>query len=218
MKKVFALAVGILLVGFAFAAAQEETQEQTKAQAQVKAQKKIQTKAEVKAQNKVQTKSAYQHRFGTVFIDENGDGINDAARDADGDGIPNGQDADWTRPLDGSGYKDSNRVGRPGTTVAELEAEQKAMLARDDDGDGIPNGQDADWTRPLDGSGYKDSNRVGRPDDTEMTQGQKAGQLTKANFGKGSFRQGTMAAGRTAGIGVCDGTGPKGAVQRKGRR
>jgi hypothetical protein len=168
MKKVFALAVGILLVGFAFAAAQEETQEQTKAQAQVKAQKKIQTKAEIKAQNKVQTKSAYQHRFGTVFIDENGDGINDAARDADGDGIPNGQDADWTRPLDGSGYKDQNRVGRP--------------------------------------------------DDTEMTQGQKAGQLTKANFGKGSFRQGTMAAGRTAGIGVCDGTGPKGAVQRKGRR
>jgi len=165
MKKVFALAVGILLVGFAFAAAQEETQEQTKAQAQVKAQ--LKAKGEVQ-QNKVQTKATFRHRVGTKFIDENGDGINDAARDADGDGIPNGQDADWTRPLDGSGYKDQNRVGRP--------------------------------------------------DDTEMTQGQKAGQLTKANFGKGSFRQGTMAAGRTAGIGVCDGTGPKGAVQRKGRR
>ena len=24
--------------------------------------------------------------------------------DADGDGIPNGQDADWTPPLDGTGY------------------------------------------------------------------------------------------------------------------
>lgn len=25
--------------------------------------------------------------------------------DADGDGIPNGQDPDWTRPLDGTGYQ-----------------------------------------------------------------------------------------------------------------
>ena len=27
-----------------------------------------------------------------------------ADRDADGDGIPNGQDSDWTAPADGSGY------------------------------------------------------------------------------------------------------------------
>jgi len=26
-------------------------------------------------------------------------------RDADGDGIPNGLDEDWTRPLDGTGYQ-----------------------------------------------------------------------------------------------------------------
>jgi len=26
------------------------------------------------------------------------------ARDADGDGIPNSEDADWTRPFDGTGY------------------------------------------------------------------------------------------------------------------
>jgi hypothetical protein len=29
----------------------------------------------------------------------------EASRDADGDGIPNGQDPDWTRPLDGTGYQ-----------------------------------------------------------------------------------------------------------------
>jgi hypothetical protein len=50
-----------------------------------------------------------------------------------------------------------------------------------------------------------------------MTQGQKAGQMTKSNFGKGSFRTGTTAAGRMTGAGVCDGTGPKGSAQRKGR-
>jgi hypothetical protein len=43
------------------------------------------------------------------FIDENGDGINDLARDADNDGIPNCVDPDWVRPLDGSGYM--NRYG-----------------------------------------------------------------------------------------------------------
>ncbi|MCK5057800.1 MAG: hypothetical protein KAT34_14165, partial [Candidatus Aminicenantes bacterium] len=43
------------------------------------------------------------------FIDEDGDGINDNFRDHDGDGIPNHLDKDWTRPKDGSGYK--NKYG-----------------------------------------------------------------------------------------------------------
>ena len=37
------------------------------------------------------------------FIDLNGDGINDNALDADGDGVLNGQDPDFVRPQDGSG-------------------------------------------------------------------------------------------------------------------
>ena len=40
------------------------------------------------------------------FLDENGDGICDSFRDHDGDGIPNGQDPDWERPLDGDGYQE----------------------------------------------------------------------------------------------------------------
>ena len=35
-----------------------------------------------------------------MFIDEDGDGINDLMRDDDGDGIPNCQDPDWTCPGD----------------------------------------------------------------------------------------------------------------------
>lgn len=39
------------------------------------------------------------------FVDENGDGFNDLAPDADGDGIPNGLDPDFVRPRDGTGVK-----------------------------------------------------------------------------------------------------------------
>jgi len=46
------------------------------------------------------------HGFGVCgFVDENGDGFNDLAPDADGDGIPNGMDPDYVRPLDGSGQR-----------------------------------------------------------------------------------------------------------------
>ena len=34
-----------------------------------------------------------------------GGGANAFQRDDDGDGVPNGQDPDWKRPMDGSGYK-----------------------------------------------------------------------------------------------------------------
>lgn len=54
----------------------------------------------------VSQRELIQH-FG--FIDENGDGINDLGRDADNDGIPNCLDPDWTRPEDGTGYK--NKYG-----------------------------------------------------------------------------------------------------------
>jgi len=45
------------------------------------------------------------HGYGgpDFYIDENGDGFNDNAPDADGDGIPNGMDDDFVRPMDGSG-------------------------------------------------------------------------------------------------------------------
>ncbi len=61
-------------------------------------------------------KSRFQVR--TLFVDENGDGICDFAndfRDHDNDGIPNGQDSDWTRSQDGKGYRGSN--GRRGSSA-----------------------------------------------------------------------------------------------------
>jgi hypothetical protein len=43
-------------------------------------------------------------------VDEDGDGINDLARDHDGDGVPNGKDPDWVKnKRDGTGYQDGSK-------------------------------------------------------------------------------------------------------------
>jgi len=54
-------------------------------------------------QNEAKPQSKLQYRNRMMFVDENGDGICDGLRDHDNDGIPNGQDPDWTRPQDGTG-------------------------------------------------------------------------------------------------------------------
>jgi len=104
--------------------------------------------------NALQTRTRSQERVRTMFVDENGDGINDLNRDHDNDGIPNCQDPDWKRPQDGTGYK--NQFGKA---------------------NGGGNGNHAGWNNA-------------------------------------SFR----GAGGQFGSGVCDGTGPKGSANRRGKR
>jgi len=58
---------------------------------------------------------------GRGFIDANGDGINDNARDEDGDGIPNGRDPDFDRKGKGKGYGDSStKTGTASTTCGRI--------------------------------------------------------------------------------------------------
>jgi hypothetical protein len=79
-------AILILSTGFVFAAGDPQTQDLGKAQQRVG--------------TRVQTR--------VLFVDENGDGICDFARDHDNDGIPNCQDPDWERPQNGTGYMIKN--------------------------------------------------------------------------------------------------------------
>jgi hypothetical protein len=46
---------------------------------------------------------------GSRFVDANGDGICDNAKDTNGDGIPDGKGQKGTRPMDGTGKK--NKLG-----------------------------------------------------------------------------------------------------------
>jgi hypothetical protein len=87
------------------------------------------------------------------FLDEDGDGLNDNAPDADGDGIPNGQDADYTGQKARRGAKAKGFVDADGDGINDN--------ALDADGDGIPNGQDEDFVRPQDGSGAMNGKRMG---------------------------------------------------------
>ena len=88
--------------------------------------------------------STTQH--GSHFVDVNGDGYNDNAPDADGDGIPNGQDPDYVRLGAGRG----NSRG-----FVDADGDGFNDNAQDADGDGIPNGQDPDYQRPANGTGQK---------------------------------------------------------------
>ena len=56
-------------------------------------------------QNTVQQRVATRFQSRIQFVDENGDGICDLARDHDNDGLPNCQDPNWRKPQDGTGYK-----------------------------------------------------------------------------------------------------------------
>ena len=86
MKKVFVFGGSLLILGFGLLFAGEKS--------------KPKYRQEVQNRNQIRI----------MFIDENGDGICDAYRDHDNDGIPNGQDPDWAKQKDGSGYQ--NRYGQ----------------------------------------------------------------------------------------------------------
>jgi hypothetical protein len=86
---------------------------------------------------------------GAGFVDENGDGFNDNAPDADGDGIPNGMDEDYV----GSKTRSGNGNGHGAHGFVDADGDGINDNAVDSDGDGIPNGQDEDYVRPEDGTG-----------------------------------------------------------------
>jgi hypothetical protein len=100
MRKIMAIFGVALLLGVGLGLAQETEKAQTRSENQ----KQVQTRNEDAQGTQVRMETRVRNRI--RFMDEDGDGVNDLARDHDGDGIPNGQDPDWIAPKDGTGYKD----------------------------------------------------------------------------------------------------------------
>ncbi|MDP3582193.1 MAG: hypothetical protein Q8S39_09685 [Ignavibacteria bacterium] len=76
------------------------------------------------AEISAQTTTTPPTQHGKNFVDKNGDGYNDNAPDADGDGIPNGVDPDYTGAkvqknkfvdLNGDGINDNAGKGKKGS-------------------------------------------------------------------------------------------------------
>ena len=88
IKKTLVMMGAIMILGATFIVAAESPQTQAK--------------------NAVQQRVEPRFQARTLFMDENGDGICDFARDNDNDGIPNCQDPDWSKPQDGTGNKNRN--------------------------------------------------------------------------------------------------------------
>jgi len=97
IKRTFTLVGSLLILGLGFTFAQEKTQSEIRNEVRNEVRTEVQTKAQERIRNRV------------LFVDENGDGISDSARDHDNDGIPNCQDPDWTRPEDGTGYMNRHK-------------------------------------------------------------------------------------------------------------
>jgi Tfp pilus assembly protein PilO len=66
MKKMVALMVGVLVLGLAFAAAQDQTETKSQEKAQIKTGLKAAGETQ---QNKVQAKSEFRHRNRIAFVD-----------------------------------------------------------------------------------------------------------------------------------------------------
>jgi len=160
-------------------------------------------------QEKNQIKSQVKtNQHGSGFLDANKDGYNDNAPDADGDGIPNGRDEDYS----GSKF----RKGNDGTKgFVDLNGDGLNDNAFDSDGDGIPNGKDPDFVKPQDGTGQK--NMKGKNTQSKFG-GNKYGPGNGTGTGIGP-KDGTgngSGSGSGTDTGNCDGTGPKG--NRGGRK
>ncbi len=73
----------------------------------------VQVKDRNQVRNEVKPQNMHQFQNRMMFVDEDGDGICDGLRDHDNDGIPNGQDPDWTKPQDGTGNAFKKGNGNP---------------------------------------------------------------------------------------------------------
>ncbi len=150
------------------------------------------------AQDSTQTKSQVQakYRYHSKMVNKNQmqHGLRFVDENGDGynDNAPDEDGDGIPNGLDPDYTGAKMRKGHGSKGFVDLDGDGINDNALDADGDGIPNGQDPDFVRPMDGSGMKRA------------------------YGKGM--RGIQGNGMETRSGVCDGTGPKGNVNKGSRR
>lgn len=98
------------------------------------------------------------------FVDEDGDGFNDLAPDADGDGIPNGLDEDYVAPENGAGMM--KRWGQDDIFGGSFGAEAQGNLYRYEVNSHFGTG---DHMGPFEGTAFGPHDGEGEIPDEEPT-------------------------------------------------
>lgn len=164
MKKLVSLSViAMFLVAFSFSNifAQDSLQ--------IKNQKRFKNKGKVTNQ----AKNNIQH--GRRFVDENGDGYNDNAPDADGDGIPNGLDPDYQGPKMQKGKKGSmGFVDMNGDGINDNAGMGRGKMSKGKKGGFGPGNRTGNQgVKPQNGTGYGNGAGTGNCDGTGPKGNQK---------------------------------------------
>lgn len=123
---------------------------------QIKNQKRFQNKSKANVTNNIQ--------HGRRFVDENGDGYNDNAPDADGDGIPNGLDPDYDGPKLGKGNK--GFVDLDGDGINDNAGMNRQNGKGGKGGFGMRGGKGGSGVSPQSGSGMGQGTGTGNCDGT----------------------------------------------------
>lgn len=139
---------------------------------------------------------------GKNFVDLNGDGFNDNAPDADGDGIPNGLDDDYIKSAqNGSGYKNGELGESKGVGMAQTKTMTKAQT------------KSGTMTQTQTMSKAQLFYRLQAFNGSLFQM--RIGALGGMNGSGAGICDGT--GGGTNGSGDCDGTGPKGNQNKGGK-
>jgi hypothetical protein len=164
------IGLAILLLNFAWAQDSTKTQQRDKDQAKVQSKVKAEVKDQNQAGKQEDTQADMKKKtiHGPNFVDQNNDGYNDNAPDHDGDGIPNGQDPDYTGA--GKGKRQQQFVDNDGDGIADNLVKQggKGYGSKQNrrGGYGPGDGTGNQGVRPQDGTGYGPGAKSGNCDGT----------------------------------------------------
>jgi hypothetical protein len=180
MKVLFQILVAsIISMAFITGAQAQSDNNDNQINTTAKSQEQIGLKDQNQNQGEMQNREHNRVIHGPNFVDKNNDGFNDNAPDHDGDGIPNGRDADYTGS--GKGEQQKSFIDENGDGIADRATKGAGAGYRNGrqskNGYGPADGSGNRGVRPQNGSGYGPGAKSGNCDGT----GPKGNKINRNN-------------------------------------